>query len=404
MTTPAILFNDVPRIHFWGSTAPYEVSEEDGSHPLGAPVEDDGRIEEHGQEDTEHDAGDVIENDGEDGYMETIFADPNVDEFVMIPANIYGESQDSDSRLNCRRINASTEEQNNGISTGAEVKNENIFSAFLNRCRLYIESQDDSPRPQQDKKQPYILGSNRRAPTRSSTIYSSYDWVSEVVVDEEGRRLILPGQVVVMGQERQGNTACFNSDSQHSPSACETDSESPATSIARRTDLSSFFETSTIMVSAHDLLATRNSSKNNSSKEHCELDFDQMHGGSPQSSLTSSLGYHTATMSSKIATGLQRFAVQKLDRVHHNLVHTTHRLTNGVTSQLRKVEMRFHILGIVSDIAIISCDWLFPTPLRELEDGIGAPRDPVGDAYVSIEMAMLETDETSSSGYQQEIV
>jgi hypothetical protein len=166
------------------------------------------------------------------------------------------------------------------------------------------------------------------------------------------------------------------------------------------------------MVSAHDLLATQNNNNNynnyynnynsNNNTEHDELDFEQNHRGSPPSSLTSP-GYHTATMRTKIARGMRRFAVQRLDRAHHNLVHTTYRLTNGVTNQLQKVETRFHILSIVSDIAILGCDWLFPTPLRELEDGTGSPRDHIGDVYVSIEMAMFETDETAS-WHQQELV
>mmetsp|Transcript_414 Transcript_414/g.614 ORF Transcript_414/g.614 Transcript_414/m.614 type:complete len:398 (-) Transcript_414:418-1611(-) len=396
MTTPAILFNDVPRIEFWGSTAPCEVSGEDyDPHPSKAPIEQD-----HSQADKENDAGDGVENDSEDGYMETIFSDPSLDEFVMIPANIYGESQASESALNSQR----TEKQNHGTSTCTEGKNTSIFRTFLNRCRLYIQPEDDSPQLQHDKKQYSLLGTNRRAPTRSSKIYSSYDWVSEVVVDEEGRRLILPGQVLVMmGQERHGNAA-FSS-SQHPSSTSETDSENPTAAVARRADLSSLFETSTIMVSAHDLLATQNNNNNNNNNENDELDFEQMPRRASQPSLTFP-GYHTATMSTKIAGGLRRFAVQRLDRVHHNLVHSTSRLTNGVTSQLQKVETRFHVLAIVSDIAIQGCDWLFPTPLRELEDGTDAPTDPIGDTFVSIEMAMLETDEatgTGTSGYQQEI-
>ncbi|KAL3927781.1 MAG: hypothetical protein SGBAC_012935 [Bacillariaceae sp.] len=396
MTTPAILFNDIPVIHYWGSTAPVEDGEELelDPNPSLAPIEQDDRIiEEHNQVDAESDS----DSDSEDGHMETIFAEPSSDQFVMIPANIYGETQDSDSLLDSQRMNTSIERRNNDTNTGSEGKAGNVFSTFLDHCRLYIQP-EDSPHPQHDKKQSPIHGANRRAPSRSSNIYSSYDWVSEVVVDDEGRRLILPGQVVVMGEESQGEAGF--SDSQDPSCATETDPENPAAPNSRRADLSSIFETSTIMVSAHDLLATQNHNS-----EQDALEFEQIPRGSQHASLTTFPGYHTAAMSTKIARGLRRFAVQKLDRVHHNLVFTSSRLTNGVTSRLYKVETKFHILATVSDIAIQSCDWLFPTSIRELEEGDGAPMNPIADEYVAIEMAMLETQgETSTVGHPHDMV
>lgn len=67
----------------------------------------------------------------------------------------------------------------------------------------------------------------------SRTIYSSYDWVSDTVIDESGGRLILPGQLITM------------------------DGSSPVDSIMQDLAQPKNSGSFTIMVSAHDLLATR---------------------------------------------------------------------------------------------------------------------------------------------------
>jgi len=400
MTTPAILFDDVPKIHYWGSTAPYELSHDDDDErgqeeAQDAHLDPDGIMDQN-HVDVESSSGDGAENDRGDrdsdetdyDVMETIYADPSL-EFEMIPANIYGENKDCSPPLNTER-NASFATRHSPSTRNDDCK-DSMFQAFLKRCGSYMESEDS--RLQQDKKQSYFKGtSSRSAPSRVSTIYSSYDWVSEVVVDEQGRRLILPGQLVAMDSDsanQQESSPNFGSGLPHSPA--ETDSDIPTVALLTRADFSSLFETSTIMVSAHDLLATQHNISDDG-----ESDFENIPSYSPPPSL-SIPGYHTATMSSKIGRALRRFAFQKMQLAQHNLIHTTSSLTSGVASQLQKAERRLHILATVSDLAVQGCDWLFPTPLRQLEEGTEPPEDPIGDVYVSIEMAILEGVEAPSS-------
>jgi hypothetical protein len=77
----------------------------------------------------------------------------------------------------------------------------------------------------------------------SRTIYSSYDWVSDTVIDESGGRLILPGQLITM----DGSSSV----------------DSSMQDLAQAKNSGSF----TIMVSAHDLLATRTTPASSADKD-----------------------------------------------------------------------------------------------------------------------------------------
>lgn len=86
----------------------------------------------------------------------------------------------------------------------------------------------------------------------SSAIYSSYDWVSETIVDASGNRLILPGSCVSLDERDR------RSDSEGTlivPAGTEDTSDSLP--ISSSSSSSSIWASKTIMVSAHDLLAIK---------------------------------------------------------------------------------------------------------------------------------------------------
>jgi hypothetical protein len=121
----------------------------------------------------------------------------------------------------------------------------------------------------------------------SSSIYRSYDWVSETVVDKSGNRLILPGPLIDLDASVNGNDNYFEhhcETQQGSRSTCligysgldepsggtlivpaSPEPSNRPSDIARPTsccDLvssvpSSWWPSTTIMVSAHDLLAVK---------------------------------------------------------------------------------------------------------------------------------------------------
>jgi hypothetical protein len=95
----------------------------------------------------------------------------------------------------------------------------------------------------------------------SSSIYKSYDWVSETVIDENGNRLVLPGELIVMDGCPPVGTEQDHDGSPKLPSSCQTNDTNtqgcPGLNCSYSKSLSSCWPSKTIMVSAHDLLVVQ---------------------------------------------------------------------------------------------------------------------------------------------------
>ena len=94
----------------------------------------------------------------------------------------------------------------------------------------------------------------------SPSIYSSYDWVSETVIDDCGSRLILPGSCVDLDSDRiadDGGETSIYSNSRGVLIVPHGDRESRQLSSVQSSASSTQFGSKTIMVSAHDLLAVK---------------------------------------------------------------------------------------------------------------------------------------------------
>jgi hypothetical protein len=322
MTTPAILYNDVPKVKFWGSTAPSESKDERDNK-------------------SNNECYDYFDDDDE-AVMETIFSDPCMD-YVMVPADASFDSDDS--------VPPTLPAQSrNGSSS---------FRVFLKRCNSYLFSENSlwtrlndqskesshqalPPSPSKATKRSYI------GPARGSAIYSSYDWVSEVVIDEEGRRLILPGQLVVLDSEPSMNSILSSSSSDY-------------TDLPTHIDYASLFGSSTIMVSAHDLLATRNNSTtlddNNSTSLDNDTDYPTI-----EALATYLPPLLTSRTSTNISKALWKLASRKYQSAQDTVVHSSTALVNSLTRQLVTVEQHLHVLSMTSDIVIQGYDWCFPSP------------------------------------------
>jgi len=119
----------------------------------------------------------------------------------------------------------------------------------------------------------------------SPSIYSSYDWVSETVIDKSGNRLILPGACVVLDSESKNKIiddsnnnhtgtlivpACTNS-TNHKQDDFTTYVNNPLPPSS--SSPSSLWTSTTIMVSAHDLLAVKRN--NQQAKHHVDTNIPQ---------------------------------------------------------------------------------------------------------------------------------
>ena len=106
----------------------------------------------------------------------------------------------------------------------------------------------------------------------SSSIYSSYDWVSETAIDGSGNRLILPGSCVALDFDddsencflgNDGNGKASNRDTgtlivpSCANSTCLKHNTTASPNIPLSSSSSSMWASNTIMVSAHDLLAVK---------------------------------------------------------------------------------------------------------------------------------------------------
>jgi hypothetical protein len=319
MTTPAILYSDVPKVKFWGSTAPSESKDESDNE-------------------CDNECYDYFDDDDE-AVMETIFSDPCMD-YVMVPTDVSFDSDDSVPL-------ALPAQSRNGSSS---------FRVFLKRCnsylfsenswwtRLYDQSKESSQQalpssPSKATKRSYT------GPARGSAIYSSYDWVSEVVIDKEGRRLILPGQLVVLDPEPSMNSILSSS-------------SSDSTDLPTHIDYASLFGSSTIMVSAHDLLATRNNSNNNNSTTlDNNADYPTIEAWA-----THLPPLPTSRTNTNISKALWKLASRKYQSAQDTVVHSSTALVNSLTRRLVTVEQHLHVLSMTSDIVIQGYDWCFPSP------------------------------------------
>mmetsp|Transcript_7578 Transcript_7578/g.8823 ORF Transcript_7578/g.8823 Transcript_7578/m.8823 type:complete len:481 (-) Transcript_7578:133-1575(-) len=99
----------------------------------------------------------------------------------------------------------------------------------------------------------------------SPSIYSSYDWVSETVIDRSGNRLILPGACVVLDSESKKKIIDDSNDNHtdHKQDDITTSENNPLPPSS--SSPSSLWASTTIMVSAHDLLAVK---RNNQQAKH----------------------------------------------------------------------------------------------------------------------------------------
>ena len=237
--------------------------------------------------------------EGEDDLLglETIFSDTFSD-FVMVPSEAVSEIQG-----NCSDDPGRNKERKSLMST--------LLLKPLVLSKNWLWSLTTATK--ENKK------SSRMSvpPTRSSSIFSTYDWVSEVVIDEEGSRLILPGQLVVLDSDPL------------SPSFTEDNEE-----INQHQDFtapSSMFysSTRTIMVSAHDLLATR------ATQESSDPDFDLLTSDAMASSSLSLSPVTTGT--SSIPTALWRLASKKAGSVINSARGTLNHSVSSLSNKTKAV-------------------------------------------------------------------
>jgi hypothetical protein len=100
---------------------------------------------------------------------------------------------------------------------------------------------------------------------KSSSIYSSYDWVSEIVIDIHGNRLILPGSCVDLDYESENSNMIDDNNSNNNDNSSDgrgtlivascTDSVTIKQDDDFGTRSNSPLSSTTIMVSAYDLLS-----------------------------------------------------------------------------------------------------------------------------------------------------
>jgi len=106
----------------------------------------------------------------------------------------------------------------------------------------------------------------------SGSIYSSYDWVSETVIDGSGNRLILPGSCISWGsKDSQDSNENQEAGALIVPEGCDTPGLKYERKSSTDTKSSSIWSSNTIMVSAHDLLAV----KHDQSQQICYMDDPQ---------------------------------------------------------------------------------------------------------------------------------
>eukprot|EP00980_Cylindrotheca_fusiformis_P020772 scaffold7755_cov104-Cylindrotheca_fusiformis.AAC.17 len=333
MSSPAILFDDVPKVNYWGSTAPPESTDEDNDNIVQS-------------DDCEGGNGD------DEAAMETIFADPCMD-YVMVPSSV----PDTDDSL-ALMVQPNTRPRGDSTLQLLLKRFSKTYSSWY--TKLYSHWKKDEQSPALSSSASHREGRVKRpyhGRTRGSNIYSSYDWVSEVEVDDEGRRLILPGQLVVLDSEPTSMTPVL---SNYSSTSEETD-ELPSQFYYA----ASLFGSSTIMVSAHDLLSTRSNNKSRSSNNDDGLfasacgpldeDFDCFSEVADQSTsgFSSKTSSRTTSSASIIVTkALWKLASRKYKSAQDMLLHSSSVLVNSLTRRLAQVEQHLEIFSKTSDLIL----------------------------------------------------
>ncbi len=195
--------------------------------------------------------------------METIIEDIDLD-YVLIPIPppiILPNSDDTDSSSSTHPTTASSTRtlfksllktmKNSSVTNHGQItklcKVENTYAAkCLSQCASVSRA---ILRPFQI----YV-----RDKFFSSSIYSSYDWVSETVIDASGNRLILPGSCVSWGSDdAQESNENQEAGALIVPEGCDALGLKHETKSSTDTKASSMWSSNTIMVSAHDLLAVK---------------------------------------------------------------------------------------------------------------------------------------------------
>jgi hypothetical protein len=245
--------------------------------------------------------------------FETIFQDPSTEYVLVSSRDFNSDDEDTVERnpqniTNVRKIFRTLVQHFNPLLLNS------LFTGFFSNAQKAMMDQI--------KLQP-----NLSAPTMGSTIYKSYDWVSDVVIDEQGSRLILPGQLVVL-------------DSDHAVPTSEGTS-----------NISSLFGSSTIMVSAHDLLAIQSQTQ--------EEDYGDI---IPLSSPT------LESPQKNIAKRLWKLGTHKFQSAHQTVGHSRAVVVDSISREIIKLEQQLQILSIVSDLLIQTYEWCFPIAILAASD------------------------------------
>lgn len=287
MTTPAILYDYIPSkeeespdFNLWHESAPEECEE----------------------------------------FLDTIFSDTCWLDYVFVNADEFTTSG---------LVENPNEENKTPNDSKSNVKNL-LHSLFLQTNWFWpLKTAKDANRIPSKK----ISLESNSPPIRNSNIFSSYDWVSNVIIDEEGSRLILPGQLVNLTSSPTNND------------------EIPQDSI-------SMFGTSTIMVSAHDLLATTRTQKSS----FTDFDFDYRSSDAMTSSslsLPPIMPPLTTTMEN-FPKVLMRLARTKASRWIQTTRGSLNQSISSISKNIAIFERRHRLLAMTSNLIMNSLEWCFP--------------------------------------------
>jgi hypothetical protein len=188
-----------------------------------------------------------------------------------------------------------------------------------------------------------------------STIYSSYDWVSDTMIDGGEGRLILPGPLIVLDPSTRH---------------IGKNTDNPKAAVCSMT------ESSTIMVSAHDLLATQTSSSEEPT-------------------------HRPAITTTSVPKALWKMAKRKTHGLMRSAQTTIHRSSDAiycsVGCRLTQVEQNYRVFSITSDLVSSGYDWCFPPDQQCLEEN----NEVTHPQHVMIELA--SRGEESPSTTQQPV-
>ena len=217
MTTPAVLYDHVP------------VAKDD------VPIKNDHVSNPAVPRLTDEDDDDI--DDIDDNRMETILEDSSM-EYVLVAADTpHYDVDDDDDDVDVVRRKSRNERHSGVEDTNEETTTRTslwlvwkvLAVAARTAARKSFAFTNRVTNRLTDTTTAIATGNNYYS--CSSKIYQSYDWVSDTVIDDDGRRLILPGQLISLDD---GNSSYNGTATTAAASSCSGD----------------------IMVSAIDLLAT----------------------------------------------------------------------------------------------------------------------------------------------------